>query len=563
MLLVCLAVVPAVRAVPAVRSVALSDTPAVVQHPLPTPAAAIISGPSLSSSASSTPLPQLGPAPRSAAEAAALVASGVLARTQTSASPNVACPAAPLEASQAANLCDDLCRGARQNEYHLNFGVKAVVDTRGLGSGQSLGPGGRAPSGPFLQAFEEGSSGLCALKAIQALRRLNSSALFLVDIGPRTFQEAPPTQDPTFSLGEATAPRALLEVLAASGVDAQSSLLPGALHSPAALVAAILAPRLASSDGLAPWGPLLQSSAIVLEPGNALPLGGGPGSVEELRALVCALAPGWSVDVFRGAVHIYPPLRTYTVPPMRIPPFLWDEYSAGGKMAMGNEYYNEAVEPGGAPRHVTYTAAKINDWMGKAGRREENYYGALDSCIYRLLDRHKEAVAGKRVAIMGSLEPWYEIVALTYGAASVFTVEYGPRSSEDPRFSFITPSTMMQAIAAGTWEPFDVAFSVSSFEHDGLGRYGDPLAGDGDLRAMREVRDFVVKPGGHLLFSVPVGGDCVAFNAHRVYGRHRLPMMLEGWAKVDTECLNEEVSFAQWPCASWMQPAILLQKPMI
>ena len=41
---------------------------------------------------------------------------------------------------------------------------------------------------------------------------------------------------------------------------------------------------------------------------------------------------------------------------------------------------------------------------------------------------------------------------------------------------------------------FDVVLSISSFEHDGLGRYGDPLNPDGDLAAMRSTRR-LLKPG--------------------------------------------------------------------
>jgi hypothetical protein len=41
---------------------------------------------------------------------------------------------------------------------------------------------------------------------------------------------------------------------------------------------------------------------------------------------------------------------------------------------------------------------------------------------------------------------------------------------------------------------FDVVLSISSFEHDGLGRYGDPLNPDGDMAAMRSTRR-LLKPG--------------------------------------------------------------------
>lgn len=53
-------------------------------------------------------------------------------------------------------------------------------------------------------------------------------------------------------------------------------------------------------------------------------------------------------------------------------------------------------------------------------------------------------------------------------------------------------------------------------EHIGLGRYGDPLDPRGSKRAARELAR-VLKPGGRLFLSVPVGRERVCFNAHRVY----------------------------------------------
>ncbi|HEV7256404.1 MAG TPA: DUF268 domain-containing protein [Bosea sp. (in: a-proteobacteria)] len=53
-------------------------------------------------------------------------------------------------------------------------------------------------------------------------------------------------------------------------------------------------------------------------------------------------------------------------------------------------------------------------------------------------------------------------------------------------------------------------------EHIGLGRYGDPIDPDGDLKAIRELVR-VLAPGGNLLVVTPVGRKRIQFNAHRIY----------------------------------------------
>lgn len=70
--------------------------------------------------------------------------------------------------------------------------------------------------------------------------------------------------------------------------------------------------------------------------------------------------------------------------------------------------------------------------------------------------------------------------------------------------------------------PFDSDSIVSlscmhTIEHVGLGRYGDALDYDGDIKAINELSR-VLKPGGNLLIVLPVGNKPkIAFNAHRIY----------------------------------------------
>lgn len=54
-------------------------------------------------------------------------------------------------------------------------------------------------------------------------------------------------------------------------------------------------------------------------------------------------------------------------------------------------------------------------------------------------------------------------------------------------------------------------------EHIGLGRYGDQLDPDGDLKAIAELKR-VLAVNGNLLFVLPIGGTPrIMFNAHRIY----------------------------------------------
>jgi hypothetical protein len=57
---------------------------------------------------------------------------------------------------------------------------------------------------------------------------------------------------------------------------------------------------------------------------------------------------------------------------------------------------------------------------------------------------------------------------------------------------------------------------MHTVEHIGLGRYGDQIDPDGDLKAIGELKR-VLSKNGRLLFVVPLGKPKIMFNAHRIY----------------------------------------------
>ncbi|HTB32098.1 MAG TPA: DUF268 domain-containing protein [Bacteroidia bacterium] len=83
---------------------------------------------------------------------------------------------------------------------------------------------------------------------------------------------------------------------------------------------------------------------------------------------------------------------------------------------------------------------------------------------------------------------------------------------------------------------------MHTVEHIGLGRYGDPLDADGDLKAIKELKR-VVKPGGSMLFVVPVGQPKIMFNAHRIYSYSQIIEYFSGFKIKDFSLVTDKNEF--------------------
>ncbi|HSZ71258.1 MAG TPA: DUF268 domain-containing protein, partial [Cytophagaceae bacterium] len=83
---------------------------------------------------------------------------------------------------------------------------------------------------------------------------------------------------------------------------------------------------------------------------------------------------------------------------------------------------------------------------------------------------------------------------------------------------------------------------MHTVEHIGLGRYGDAIDYDGDLKAMKELARVLAKEG-NLLFVVPIGNDSIIhFNGHRVYHPDAIKKIFEeeGLTLVEFVCIPED-----------------------
>eukprot|EP00474_Spongospora_subterranea_P000021 CRZ00479.1 hypothetical protein [Spongospora subterranea] len=118
-------------------------------------------------------------------------------------------------------------------------------------------------------------------------------------------------------------------------------------------------------------------------------------------------------------------------------------------------------------------------------------------------------------------------MALRAGSGPILTVEFGEIISEHPMISTMIPKEFTESFLNGKIEPFDYGISFSSLEHDGLGRYGDILNPIGDLQSLAKALSYI-KPGGFFFLGLMNGDDEIVFNAHRIYGKLRMPKIMAG-----------------------------------
>ena len=207
--------------------------------------------------------------------------------------------------------------------------------------------------------------------------------------------------------------------------------------------------------------------------------------------------------------------------------------TSGGTLHWSNEYF----------RQMQQSAARV-------ARDETAFCYDTDPHLCKMLKAHD--IKGKKVLVVGSIQPFYEAL-VTHFQGHPSTLEYRKILHDIPGLKTYTVSEFEQAPSV-----FDMAISVSSIEHDGLGRYGDPIDPEGDFKAMRKLKSYLPK-GGLLFLAVPVGRDTVCWNAHRIYGRHRLPRLFEGWTLIDCAGFSEELLDAGQLGVDYVQPAFVLQ----
>ena len=228
-----------------------------------------------------------------------------------------------------------------------------------------------------------------------------------------------------------------------------------------------------------------------LQPAPAWEGGRGGGSEEEetCASYVLSLLVR-SEETFRDQTMARP--ADAKRPPRYMPVDLEDDFLVDADASLEYMYRDDSF-PGYYQR---YSRTYLEAMAAMVRRRSAGTnYPSVDELLYRLLSanqsleggwgergmkrgegmggewgmRGRTRMEGAAVVVIGSVVPWYEVLALEYGAARTVTIEYNHLSHDHPAMTALTPSEYWGK-EEDERETFQVGLSISSIEHDGLGR---------------------------------------------------------------------------------------------
>ena len=239
-----------------------------------------------------------------------------------------------------------------------------------------------------------------------------------------------------------------------------------------------------------------------------------------------------------------------------IPDELQKEYTMNGQIPVFDWYFdgrNDLHKEEWTQNYIHSFVTKYTIENIKYGNEGPSPYGH-EVCMNLLKSFEDYNIKNKKVAVVGSTSPWIEAILINL-QNEVTTIEYNvPNTNFDnlqckDYFNYFKKNT----------ETFDAVVTFSSVEHSGLGRYGDPLNPNEDINTMDSIYNNLLD-NGLLIWGAPVGKDALSWNAHRVYGPIRLPLMFNKFEELKWYGRSKEFLFSQPLSKNAYQPVVVLKK---
>jgi hypothetical protein len=253
-------------------------------------------------------------------------------------------------------------------------------------------------------------------------------------------------------------------------------------------------------------------------------------------------------DAYRkNCIELYTELRnpkpdSIHRPPLKEPPaHLMDEFTQNGDMPITKYWYFDMVYSDSNAKNTgvreIISKESVEKYRLSYGKNRAGFTYDDSFLLEQIMHKYSHFISRKTIAVIGTENPWVEAIALDTNSSKVYTFDYTRKEYEQKDilqwthvFDYLDSSIKRKAI-----EEFDNIASFSSIEHTGLGRYGDPLDPNGDIKAIKQIH-CMLKPGGILFLGLPASKDnssFIEFNAHRIYGHKRLAKLFVGWDLIE------------------------------
>jgi SAM-dependent methyltransferase len=194
---------------------------------------------------------------------------------------------------------------------------------------------------------------------------------------------------------------------------------------------------------------------------------------------------------------------------------------------------------------ITYQAdagirkLSINSYLEKIERNDFNFgYSDITRRIYEIICELVETENLKVGADVGCETGAYPAIQIGAGIDTCDVFEIRDIEVDNERVHV----QIIDLCNNSNLKPkYDLITCISTIEHIGLGRYGDPLDPFGDLKMMNSIRK-IMRPGGFVIIVVPCHPDYeghVVFNAHRLYTPYRIATLFEGFQVLDIPGVKE------------------------
>lgn len=169
--------------------------------------------------------------------------------------------------------------------------------------------------------------------------------------------------------------------------------------------------------------------------------------------------------------------------------------------------YKKFRQMAGSDADVKLTHVCVRDRRAGAGTVAGHYFHQDLFVARRIYENRPE----RHVDVGSAIHGFVAHVAV-FREIEVFDIRALPDTVHNIRFKQMD----LQKIRPEYREYCDSLSCLHALEHFGLGRYGDELDVHGHVKGFASLAS-MLKPGGRIYLSVPIGRERVEFNAHRVF----------------------------------------------